>query len=96
MGDVLMLIQKAEDAGSELEVDEASFGLPVKLVGVGDRLDDLRPFDARDYANALIYRSTANAMLTVVRYMLILSFSTSALIEITSTPWIPRSVFDAS
>jgi fused signal recognition particle receptor len=29
-------------------------GLPVKLVGVGEGLDDLRPFDARDYANALI------------------------------------------
>ena len=28
-------------------------GLPVKLVGVGEGLDDLRPFDARDYANAL-------------------------------------------
>ena len=26
-------------------------GLPVKLVGVGEGLDDLRPFDARDYAN---------------------------------------------
>ena len=25
-------------------------GLPVKLVGVGEGLDDLRPFDARDYA----------------------------------------------
>jgi fused signal recognition particle receptor len=29
-------------------------GLPVKLVGVGEGLDDLRPFDARDYANALV------------------------------------------
>jgi fused signal recognition particle receptor len=29
-------------------------GLPVKLVGVGERLDDLRPFDAADYARALI------------------------------------------
>ena len=29
-------------------------GLPVKLVGVGEGLDDLRPFDARDYARALI------------------------------------------
>jgi fused signal recognition particle receptor len=29
-------------------------GLPVKLVGVGEGLDDLRPFDARDYANALL------------------------------------------
>ena len=29
-------------------------GLPVKLVGVGERLEDLRPFDARDYARALV------------------------------------------
>jgi fused signal recognition particle receptor len=29
-------------------------GLPVKLVGVGETLDDLRPFDARDYARALV------------------------------------------
>ncbi len=29
-------------------------GLPVKLVGVGEGLDDLRPFDAHDYATALL------------------------------------------
>jgi fused signal recognition particle receptor len=29
-------------------------GLPVKLVGVGERLDDLRPFDAQDFAQALL------------------------------------------
>jgi fused signal recognition particle receptor len=29
-------------------------GLPVKLVGVGESVDDLRPFDARDYARALV------------------------------------------
>jgi fused signal recognition particle receptor len=29
-------------------------GLPVKLVGVGERLEDLRPFDAYDYARALV------------------------------------------
>jgi fused signal recognition particle receptor len=28
-------------------------GLPVKLVGVGEGLDDLRPFDANDFARAL-------------------------------------------
>jgi fused signal recognition particle receptor len=28
--------------------------LPVKLVGVGERLDDLRPFDAHDFARALV------------------------------------------
>jgi fused signal recognition particle receptor len=29
-------------------------GLPVKLVGVGERLDDLRPFDPADFARALV------------------------------------------
>jgi fused signal recognition particle receptor len=29
-------------------------GLPVKLVGVGEGLDDLRPFDPQDYARALV------------------------------------------
>ena len=29
-------------------------GLPVKLIGVGEALDDLRPFDPRDFARALI------------------------------------------
>jgi fused signal recognition particle receptor len=29
-------------------------GLPVKLIGVGEGLDDLRPFDARDFARALV------------------------------------------
>ena len=29
-------------------------GLPVKLVGVGEGLDDLRPFDANDFARALV------------------------------------------
>jgi len=29
-------------------------GLPVKLIGVGETLDDLRPFDAGDFAHALV------------------------------------------
>src|SRR5438132_6484010 len=29
-------------------------GLPVKLIGVGEQLDDLRPFDPRDFARALV------------------------------------------
>ena len=29
-------------------------GLPVKLVGVGEGVDDLRPFDAADFARALV------------------------------------------
>ena len=29
-------------------------GLPVKLIGVGEQLDDLRPFDPQDFARALV------------------------------------------
>jgi fused signal recognition particle receptor len=29
-------------------------GLPVKLIGVGEQLEDLRPFDAADFARALV------------------------------------------
>jgi fused signal recognition particle receptor len=29
-------------------------GLPIKLIGVGEKLDDLRPFDAHDFARALV------------------------------------------
>jgi len=29
-------------------------GLPVKLIGIGESLDDLQPFDARDFARALV------------------------------------------
>jgi fused signal recognition particle receptor len=29
-------------------------GLPVKLIGVGESLDDLRPFDPKDFARALL------------------------------------------
>ena len=29
-------------------------GIPVKLIGVGEVLEDLRPFDADDYAQALL------------------------------------------
>ena len=29
-------------------------GVPVKLAGVGEGVDDLQPFDARDYVEAII------------------------------------------
>jgi len=29
-------------------------GLPVKLIGIGEQLDDLRPFDPDDFARALL------------------------------------------
>jgi len=35
----------------------SDLGLPVKLIGVGESVEDLRPFDARDFARALIAES---------------------------------------
>jgi fused signal recognition particle receptor len=32
----------------------SDLGIPVKLIGVGETLEDLRPFDPTDYANALL------------------------------------------
>jgi fused signal recognition particle receptor len=32
-------------------------GLPVKLIGIGEQLEDLRPFDADDFARALVAES---------------------------------------
>jgi fused signal recognition particle receptor len=29
-------------------------GIPVKLIGIGESLDDLRPFDPDDFARALV------------------------------------------
>jgi fused signal recognition particle receptor len=29
-------------------------GIPVKLIGVGEKLEDLRPFDAEEFARALL------------------------------------------
>ena len=34
-------------------------GIPVKLIGVGEQLEDLRPFDADEYARALLGVLTA-------------------------------------
>ena len=31
----------------------AKFGLPVHFIGVGEGVDDLAPFAARDFANAI-------------------------------------------
>ncbi len=32
---------------------KADLGLPVKLIGVGEQMDDLQPFDSRDFVEAL-------------------------------------------
>jgi fused signal recognition particle receptor len=28
-------------------------GLPIKLIGIGEKMDDLRPFDAAEFARAI-------------------------------------------
>ncbi len=40
--------------GGVLVALAARFGLPVHAIGVGENLDDLRPFEADDYARALL------------------------------------------
>ena len=32
----------------------AELGIPVKRIGIGEQVDDLRPFDADDFARALL------------------------------------------
>jgi fused signal recognition particle receptor len=39
--------------GGILVAVAAKFGLPVHLIGVGESVDDLEPFDARDFARAI-------------------------------------------
>jgi len=36
------------------------FGLPVHALGVGEEVDDLRPFDARGFADALLGLDTVS------------------------------------
>jgi len=31
-------------------------GLPIRFIGVGEKIDDLRPFDADDFISALFQR----------------------------------------
>ncbi len=39
--------------GGVLVAAAAKFGLPIHAVGIGETIDDLRPFDARELANAI-------------------------------------------
>ena len=44
--------------GGVLVAAAEQFGLPVHAIGVGEKIDDLRPFDARQLANAIAGRMT--------------------------------------
>jgi fused signal recognition particle receptor len=52
-GIVLTKLDGTAKGGIALAIAE-ELGLPVKLIGIGEALEDLRPFDADDYARALL------------------------------------------
>ena len=52
-GIVLTKLDGTAKGGIALAI-AGELGLPVKLIGVGEALEDLRPFDADDYARALL------------------------------------------
>src|SRR4051794_33580507 len=52
-GIVLTKLDGTAKGGIALAVAE-ELGLPVKLIGIGESLEDLRPFDADDFARALL------------------------------------------
>ena len=52
-GVVLTKLDGTAKGGIALAI-AAELGIPVKLIGVGEGLDDLRPFDPREFAEALV------------------------------------------
>jgi fused signal recognition particle receptor len=52
-GVVLTKLDGTAKGGIALAIAK-ELGLPVKLIGVGESVEDLRPFDAREFARALI------------------------------------------
>ncbi len=52
-GIVLTKLDGTAKGGIALAIAE-ELGLPVKLIGIGESLEDLRPFDAGDFASALL------------------------------------------
>jgi fused signal recognition particle receptor len=52
-GIVLTKLDGTAKGGIALAIAD-ELGIPVKLIGIGERLEDLRPFDPADYAQALL------------------------------------------
>lgn len=52
-GIVLTKLDGTAKGGIALAIAE-ELGIPVKLIGIGEQLEDLRPFDAEEFARALI------------------------------------------
>ncbi len=57
-GIVLTKLDGTAKGGIALAI-ASELGIPVKLIGIGEQLEDLRPFDADDFAKALLTRMTA-------------------------------------
>lgn len=51
-GIVLTKLDGSAKGGIALAIAQ-ELGIPVKMIGIGEQLEDLRPFDATDFANAL-------------------------------------------
>ena len=52
-GIVLTKLDGTAKGGIALAIAQ-ELGVPVKLIGIGEKLEDLRPFDADDFAAALV------------------------------------------
>jgi fused signal recognition particle receptor len=52
-GIVLTKLDGTAKGGIALAI-AGELGIPVKLIGIGESLEDLRPFDADDFAKALL------------------------------------------
>ena len=52
-GVVLTKLDGTAKGGIALAISR-ELGIPVKLIGVGEGLEDLRPFDPREFASALV------------------------------------------
>ena len=52
-GIVLTKLDGTAKGGIALAI-ASELGIPVKLIGIGEQLEDLRPFDADDFAKALL------------------------------------------
>ncbi|MEG1777981.1 MAG: signal recognition particle-docking protein FtsY, partial [Angelakisella sp.] len=53
-GIVLTKLDGTAKGGVVISIRE-QLGLPIKFVGMGEQIDDLKPFSAYDYATALLF-----------------------------------------
>jgi fused signal recognition particle receptor len=56
-GVVLTKLDGSAKGGIVIAIRE-ELGIPIKLIGVGERLEDLRPFDPDEFARALFLDET--------------------------------------